>query len=75
MENSFIVANADNNDVAMINIARKADSAVLGFIPTGWYPSARGRHPRRQEVAGGHGQGDGLATHRAGAGKASDSSA
>ncbi|MGA3323179.1 MAG: bifunctional YncE family protein/alkaline phosphatase family protein [Terriglobia bacterium] len=36
------VANADNNDVAMISIARKADSAVLGFIPTGWYPSALG---------------------------------
>jgi DNA-binding beta-propeller fold protein YncE len=36
------VANADNNDVAMISIARKADSAVLGFIPTGWYPSAIG---------------------------------
>ncbi len=34
------VANADNNDVAMISIAQKANSAVLGFIPTGWYPSA-----------------------------------
>ena len=34
------VANADNNDVAVIGIARKRDSAVLGFIPTGWYPSA-----------------------------------
>jgi DNA-binding beta-propeller fold protein YncE len=36
------VANADNNDVAMINITRKADSVVSGFIPTGWYPSAVG---------------------------------
>jgi len=34
------VANADNNDVAVIGIERKANSAVLGFIPTGWYPSA-----------------------------------
>src|SRR5208283_5282369 len=38
----LFVANGDNNDVAMISIARKADSAVLGFIPTGWYPSAVG---------------------------------
>ena len=38
----LFVANADNNDVAMIDIARKADSRVLGFIPTGWYPSAIG---------------------------------
>jgi YVTN family beta-propeller protein len=34
------VANADNNDVAIIDIARKDNSSVLGFIPTGWYPSA-----------------------------------
>jgi DNA-binding beta-propeller fold protein YncE len=39
------VANADNNDVAMISIARKGESAVLGFIPTGWYPSALGVTP------------------------------
>jgi YVTN family beta-propeller protein len=36
----LFVANADNNDVAMINIAKRDDSEVLGFIPTGWYPSA-----------------------------------
>jgi YVTN family beta-propeller protein len=34
------VANADNNDVAVINIADTRHSDVLGFIPTGWYPSA-----------------------------------
>jgi YVTN family beta-propeller protein len=41
----LFVANADNNDVAMIDITRKAESAVLGFIPTGWYPSAVGVTP------------------------------
>ena len=40
--NLLFVANADNNDVAMIDITRKADSRVLGFIPTGWYPSTIG---------------------------------
>jgi YVTN family beta-propeller protein len=34
------VANADNNDTAVISIAQKGNSSVEGFIPTGWYPSA-----------------------------------
>ena len=41
----LFVANADNNDVAMINITEKGNSEVLGFIPTGWYPSAVGITP------------------------------
>jgi YVTN family beta-propeller protein len=55
----LFVANADNNDVAMIDIARKADSRVLGFIPTGWYPSAIGVTPNGRQllVATGKGMG------------------
>ena len=34
------VANAGNNSVAMIDISHAGESKVLGFIPTGWYPSA-----------------------------------
>jgi YVTN family beta-propeller protein len=40
------VANADNNAVAVIDTSRydrargQSESRVLGFIPTGWYPSA-----------------------------------
>jgi YVTN family beta-propeller protein len=34
------VANADNNSVGVVNIADPHHSEVLGFIPTGWYPSA-----------------------------------
>ncbi len=34
------VANADNNDVAVVDIAEKGDSKTLGFVPTGWYPTA-----------------------------------
>jgi YVTN family beta-propeller protein len=33
-------ANADNNSIAVIRIAERGHSAVIGFIPTGWYPSA-----------------------------------
>ncbi|HXQ17271.1 MAG TPA: hypothetical protein VN814_21855, partial [Caulobacteraceae bacterium] len=36
----LFVANADNNDVAVIDIHNPAHSDVLGFIPVGWYPSA-----------------------------------
>ena len=36
----LFVANADNNDVAVVDISKRAHSVVAGFIPTGWYPSA-----------------------------------
>jgi YVTN family beta-propeller protein len=34
------VANADNNTVALVDIATVNDSEVEGFIPTGWYPTS-----------------------------------
>jgi YVTN family beta-propeller protein len=34
------IANADNNSITVVNIANRAHSSVIGFIPTGWYPSA-----------------------------------
>jgi YVTN family beta-propeller protein len=34
------VANADNNSITVIRISNRAHSSVVGFIPTGWYPSA-----------------------------------
>jgi YVTN family beta-propeller protein len=36
----LFVANADNNDVAVVRVAKAGDSEVLGFLPAGWYPSA-----------------------------------
>ncbi len=36
----LFAANADNNDVAVIDVGDRKRSAVEGFIPTGWYPSA-----------------------------------
>jgi hypothetical protein len=33
------VANADNNTVALVDISKPGDSRVMGFIPTGWYPT------------------------------------
>jgi YVTN family beta-propeller protein len=34
------IANADNNSVAVVNIANPTHSSVEGFIPVGWYPSS-----------------------------------
>lgn len=33
------VANADNNSVAVIDVEERGKSKVLGFLPTGWYPT------------------------------------
>lgn len=37
---TLLVANADNNTVAVVDVSRPGASAVRGFIPTGWYPTA-----------------------------------
>ncbi len=36
----LFVANADNNAIGVVNIGDPRHSEVLGFIPSGWYPSA-----------------------------------
>ncbi|MBO0722760.1 MAG: bifunctional YncE family protein/alkaline phosphatase family protein, partial [Blastocatellia bacterium] len=51
------VANADNNDIAVIDIANAHESAVLGFIPTTWYPSAVAVSPDGQKIFVGSGKG------------------
>jgi YVTN family beta-propeller protein len=38
--NMLFVANADNNCIAVVNVAEYGESQVLGFMPSGWYPSA-----------------------------------
>jgi DNA-binding beta-propeller fold protein YncE len=37
---TLLVADADNNAVAVVDVSRPGASAVRGFIPTGWYPTA-----------------------------------
>ena len=51
------VANADNNDVAVIDTSRPNSSRVLGFIPTGWYPSALALAPDGRTLYVGTGKG------------------
>ncbi len=51
------VANADNNDVAVVDISNAEESRVLGFIPTGWYPSALAIAPDGRTLYVGTGKG------------------
>ena len=35
----LLVANADNNTVAVVDVSKPGASRVIGFVPTGWYPT------------------------------------
>ena len=53
----LFVANADNNDIAVVNVAERGDSKVLGFLPTGWYPSALALDPKTRKLYIGNSKG------------------
>ena len=38
-QNVLVVANADNNNLAMFDIRERGKTKSLGFIPVGWYPT------------------------------------
>ncbi len=52
------MANADNNCVAVIDIAAAGRSQVKGFIPTGWYPTAVAVTPDGKTLLVGVGKGN-----------------
>ena len=39
-EKVLLIANADNNNVAVIDVGQRSRSRSLGFIPVGWYPTS-----------------------------------
>ncbi|HEY8931575.1 MAG TPA: beta-propeller fold lactonase family protein [Mucilaginibacter sp.] len=39
-DKTLYIANADNNCVAVFDVSHPGTSKSMGFIPTGWYPSA-----------------------------------
>jgi YVTN family beta-propeller protein len=53
---TLYVANADNNDVTVVDISQPS-SKVVGFIPTGWYPSALAVSPDGKKLFIGSGKG------------------
>jgi YVTN family beta-propeller protein len=51
------VANADNNCVAVVDIQESGKSQVVGFIPTGWYPTSVAVTPDSKTLLVGVGKG------------------
>jgi YVTN family beta-propeller protein len=53
----LLVANADASNLSVFNVADPAKAVPLGFIPTGWYPTAVRHNPadNRLYVANGKG--------------------
>ncbi len=54
---TLAVANADNNCVTLIDIAAPNKSAIKGFVPTGWYPTAVAFTPDGKHLVIGVGKG------------------
>ena len=56
---TLYVANADNNDVCVIDISVSGKAKVKGFIPTGWYPTDVKVTPDGKKLIIGSGKGTG----------------
>jgi YVTN family beta-propeller protein len=54
---TLYVANADNNNVCVVEVEEAGESVVMGFIPTGWYPSALALDPKDKKLFIGNGKG------------------
>ena len=53
---TLYVANADNNCLAVFDVSHPGDSKSMGFIPTGWYPTAVAVDGKSIFVANGKGE-------------------
>jgi hypothetical protein len=38
--NTLLIANADNNNLAVFDVSEAGNAEAVGYIPTGWYPTA-----------------------------------
>jgi YVTN family beta-propeller protein len=56
-DETLYVTNADNNCVAVIDVEAPRKSAIKGFIPTGWYPTAVAMTPDGKNLLVGVGKG------------------
>ncbi|HEX3870844.1 MAG TPA: alkaline phosphatase family protein, partial [Pirellulales bacterium] len=54
---TLYVANADNNCIAVVDVEEPGESAVEGFIPTGWYPTSVAVSPDSNTLLVGVGKG------------------
>ena len=51
------VANADANNVAVIDVSHRGESRSLGFIPAGWYPTSVRMTPAADQLLVANGKG------------------
>jgi YVTN family beta-propeller protein len=58
-QKTLYVANADNNDVAVVDVGTPCHSRVEGFLPTTWYPSTVAVSPDGKRLFIGSGKGTG----------------
>ena len=58
--NTLFVANANNNSVTVVDVAAPLHSTVLGFLPTGWFPTsvAAAGEGKAQRLLVANGKGD-----------------
>ena len=62
----LFVANADNNNVAVINLSEREVSNVVGFIPVTWYPASLALSPDQRSLFVGSAKGLGSYTNELG---------
>ena len=55
---NLLVANADNNCIAVVDVTAPSRSQVKGFIPTGWYPTSVAMTPDGKRILVGIGKGN-----------------
>lgn len=61
---TLYVANADNNCIAIVDVATPGRSRVRGFIPTGWYPTAVAAMPDGKRILACTGKGTGTGPNK-----------
>lgn len=55
--NTLYVANADNNDICVVDVSARGQHKIKGFIPTGWYPTSIAVTPDGKRLLVGSGKG------------------
>jgi YVTN family beta-propeller protein len=60
---TLYVANADNNNVCVVEVEDPGESTVLGFIPAGWYPCSVAVSPAGNRLYIGNAKGNAAASN------------
>jgi DNA-binding beta-propeller fold protein YncE len=55
--NVLLVANADNNNLAVFDVSQRGQAKSLGFVPVGWYPTCVRMEPNGERILVANGKG------------------